>query len=81
MSRTSHNDDPRVAIVGNPLDSDVSEQPFGKRWGHEVITLKPSEIDALREGKLLALDVRAEYVVYLKLDAAIEATLKESGNG
>lgn len=73
--------DPRIAIVDTPFDCDESEQPFGKRWRQESITLTAAHIAALHQGNLLAVDVQEEYVVYLKLDAAIEANLKEVGYG
>lgn len=57
-----------VAIVDEIFDTDCSEQPFGKRWGRQLIKLGPLELAALLEGKLLALDVNGEYVAYLKLE-------------
>ncbi len=75
------NTDPRLAIVETTFDCDTSEQPFGKRWRQETITLTEAQIEALRQGKHLAVDVQGEYVVYLKLDAAIEANLREPGYG
>lgn len=79
MSTT--NTDQQLAIVEAPYDCDTSEQPFGKRWRQETITLTAAHIEALRQGKLLAVDTQGEYVVYLKLDAAIEANLRELGYG
>lgn len=79
MSTT--NTDPRLAIVEATCDCYTSEQPFGKRWRQETITLTQAHIEALRQGKLLAVDTQGEYVVYLKLDAAIEANLRELGHG
>lgn len=48
--------DPRLAIVEATCDCDTSEQPFGKRWRQETITLTQAHIEALRQGKLLAMD-------------------------
>lgn len=79
MSTT--NTDPRLAIVEVTCDCDTSEQPFGKRWRQETITLTEAHIEALRQGKLLAVDAQGEYVVYLKLDVVIEANLRELGYG
>lgn len=73
--------DSRIAIVAVPFDCEESEQPFGKRWRQETITLTDAHIEALRQGELLAVDVQGEYVAYLKLDAAIEAKLKGRGYG
>lgn len=79
MSTT--NTDPRLAIVEATCDCDTSEQPFGKRWRQETVTLTEAHIEALRQGKLLAVDAQGEYVVYQKLDAVIEANLRELGHG
>ncbi|WP_367026870.1 hypothetical protein ABZN20_04330 [Methylococcus sp. ANG] len=81
MSERQAASDPRIAIVDAPFDCDESERPFGKRWRQETITLTAAHVEALRQGKLLAVDVQEEYVVYLKLDAAIEANLGEIGYG
>ncbi|HUW39982.1 MAG TPA: hypothetical protein VMV90_03160 [Rectinemataceae bacterium] len=69
--------DPRLAIVEAAHDSEASELPFGKRWNHETVTMRPEHLEALRQGRLVALDVQAEYVVYLRLDAEG----KGAGNG
>jgi hypothetical protein len=73
--------DPRLAIVEAPCDCDTSEQPFGKRWRQETITLTEAHIKALQQGKLLAVDAQGEYVVYLKHDAVTRASLTEHGHG
>ncbi|HQT00243.1 hypothetical protein [Acidovorax sp.] len=75
------NTDPRLAIVETTYDCDTSEQAFGKRWRQEILTLTEAQIEALRQGKRLAVDVQGEYGVYLKLDAVIEANLRELGYG
>jgi hypothetical protein len=46
-----------------------TEQPFGKRWGGEIMTLTKEHLAALHEGKLVAVDVMNEYVVFLRLQA------------
>ena len=73
--------DSRIAIVDAICDVEQSEQPFGKRWRQEEVVLNAEHLAALQEGKLLALDVQGEYVVFVKLDAAIAATLKAPGHG
>ena len=73
--------DPRIAIVEDICDVEESKQPFGKRWRQETVVLHAEHLTALRKGKLLALDVQEEYVVFVKLDAAIAANLKELGYG
>jgi hypothetical protein len=59
---------PFVAIVDEICDVEESERPFGKRWAQQRIRLDESHLNALREGKKLALDVNEEYVVFLELD-------------
>jgi len=81
MSERQAASDPRIAIVDAPFDCDESERPFGKRWRQETITLAAAQVEALRQGALLAVDVQEEYVVYLKLDAAIEGNLRGLGYG
>jgi hypothetical protein len=68
---------PRLAIVDVAYDSDTSDLPFGKRWRDETVTLLPEHLEALRQGKLVAVDIQAEYVLYLKL--ALDQ--KEPGRG
>jgi hypothetical protein len=58
-----------LCIVEAPCDVELTEQPFGKRWGQQVITLGPEHLAALQSGKLVALDVQGEYVVFVKLGA------------
>jgi hypothetical protein len=44
------NTDPRLAIVETTYDGVTSEQPFGKRWRQETITLTTAQIESnLRE--------------------------------
>jgi len=58
-----------VAIVNEAMNPQDGDTVFGQRWGNgEVITITPKEWRALMDGKLLALDVEGEYVVYLQLD-------------
>lgn len=61
--------EPVLRIVDAPCDVERTEQPFGQRWGQQVITLGPEHLAALQSGKLVALDVQEEYVVFLKLGA------------
>lgn len=56
-----------LAIVDKPYDVLESDQPFGKRWGDEVVSLTEEHLDALQHGKLLAVDVQGEYVVFLQM--------------
>ena len=60
--------DDRIAIVEKPYDVLEKGSPFGERWGDEVVTLTDDHLQAVKSGKSLAVDVRGEYVVFLRLD-------------
>lgn len=63
----NHTDDiSPVRIVEKPCDVEMTSQPFGQRWGQQIITLKPEHLAALQQGKFVALDVQEEYVVFLQ---------------
>lgn len=64
--------DSTLAIVDVPFDVEETEQPFGKRWGGEIMTLTKEHLAALHEGKLVAVDVMNEYVVFLRLQTKSE---------
>lgn len=57
--------DTRIAIVDRIYDSDTTEAPFGKRWAHDCVTLDAITLDALQQGKIIAIDVQGEYVMYV----------------
>lgn len=59
--------EPTLVIVDTPFDAEEAEQPFGKRWGGEVMTLTAEHLAALHEGKLVAVDMMNEYAVFLRL--------------
>lgn len=59
---------PRIAIVDAVCDVEESEQPFGKRWRQALVYLKTEYLAALQSGKLLALDVQGEYVMFVQMD-------------
>lgn len=73
--------DQRIAIVDAVCDVEESEQPFGKRWRQQEVVLSAEHLAVLQEGKIMALDVQEEYVVFVKLDPAVAANLKELGHG
>lgn len=73
--------DPRIAVVDDICDVEETEKPFGKRWYHQEIVLRTEHLAALREGKAVAVDVREEYVVFLKLDDKVAAKLRKLGYG
>lgn len=57
-------------IVDEPFDLYELENktPFGTRWGGAIITLKIEHLEALKEGKYIAIDVEREYVAFLGLE-------------
>jgi hypothetical protein len=58
---------PSVLAVDAPFDvTDGAPTPFGKRWGGEVFCLTAAQLDALRSGQTLALDVMGEFVIFLQ---------------
>ncbi len=61
--------DPRIAIVDGPCDVEETGQPFGKRWRQEVMTLNAKHLATLHAGKMVAVDVRSEYILFLRLQA------------
>ena len=61
--------EPTLAIIDAPYDVEETEQPFGKRWGGEIMTLTREHLAALHEGESVAVDVMNEYVVFLQLQA------------
>lgn len=73
--------DSRLAIVDAPFSVEETEQPFGKRWGGEIMTLTKQHLVALHEGKLVALDVQGEYVVFLRLQTEDEGESGGLGHG
>lgn len=59
--------DSNLAIVDAPFDVEETDQPFGKRWGGDVIALSKEHLATLHQGKVVAVDVMSEYVVFLRL--------------
>lgn len=57
-----------VVIVEQPCDVEETSKPFGKRWGQTDVVLTAEHIRALQAGKCIAVDVRDEYVVFLRLE-------------
>jgi hypothetical protein len=60
--------EPVIAIVDKPYDTLETSQPFGKRWGGQLIALGQEHLVALQQGKLVAVDVQGEYVVFLQME-------------
>lgn len=59
---------PVIAIVDAVCDVEETGQPFGKRWAAQHVKLSSAHIAALQGGKLLAVDVNDEYVVFLEIE-------------
>jgi len=71
----------RVRIVDAPFDTDGAETLFGQRWDGGSTTLTFEHLDALRKGKTLALDVREEYVAFLRAEGVKKAPSRRSKGG
>jgi hypothetical protein len=52
----------------SPADMEY-KTPFGFRSGNgETITLTIEQLEAMKSGKLIAVDIEKEYVIFLKLE-------------
>ena len=58
--------EPVIAITDEYIATDEADTVFGKRWGSQIVTVTPEQLDALQQGRYLVVDVQNEYVVYLK---------------
>jgi hypothetical protein len=63
---------PSIAIVPEPFNPETTNQPFGRRWGGQVVRLGSEHIAALQAGQTLAVDVQGEYVVFVQLSESRE---------
>jgi len=79
MRESEQTSDPRIAVLDEVCDVEETKRPFGKRWHQEEVILSPEHVAALQGGKVLAVDVREEYVVFLRLN--VVANSKEQGHG
>ena len=59
-----------IAVLPQMVDVEETRHPFGKRYGQQLIRLKPEHLAALASGQLLALDVQEEYVIFLGMNAS-----------
>ena len=69
MNESEHESQNGVIIVRGPCNVEETGQPFGERWGQQVVTLSLEHLCALHEGQYVAVDVQGEYVVFLRLEA------------
>lgn len=60
--------DQQTQIVEKPFDTDEVDTPFGKRYGDEKVVITAEQLHALQQGKLIAVDVMNEYVLFIELD-------------
>ena len=60
--------EPVLAIVDKLCNEPETNQPFGKRWGNEDVSLKQQHLPAVQEGKLVTVDVQGEYAVFLQME-------------
>jgi hypothetical protein len=66
-----------IAIVPKPCNVEETEQPFGKRWREQVVTLSAEHLRALQDGQYVAVDVQEEYVVFLHAVLSVVDASKE----
>ena len=64
--------DKTIAIVDAVFNTDKTEQPFGKRWGGDSFTLTAEHLEALKNGKVIALDIMSEYVAFVRFDEQLQ---------
>lgn len=62
------NSGPSQAIVDAPCDVE-DRTAYGKRWRQEVMKLTAKHLAALQAGKMVAVDVQSEYILFLRLQA------------
>jgi hypothetical protein len=62
------NSDNYVVVVDEIVNTDEQDLPFGKRWANQLIRLTLDYLQALKQGKFLAIDDQGEYMVYLALE-------------
>jgi len=79
MRESEQKTDPRIAVLDEVCDVEETERPFGKRWHQEEVVLSPEHVAALQAGKVLAVDVREEYVVFLRLHVRAKAQEHDHG--
>lgn len=69
-------DNQSLLVVDNVCDVEDTEKPFGKRYGQREIILTPEHLAALNSGKVIAIDVSGEYVVFLSFEKKIRVEKK-----
>lgn len=62
---------PRLTIRRTRLDRDGLFL-FGRRYAAQSVTLTEKDVDRLRRGRVIAVDVEGEYVAYIRLNVPTE---------
>lgn len=60
--------DEQAVIVDEIFDPEEVDSPFDKRYWGEKLVLTAEHLEALQHGKLLAVDVMGEYVLFVEMD-------------
>jgi hypothetical protein len=53
-------------VLDKIIDIENETTPFGKRYGGDVFIITEQDIENLKNSKIIALDMRNEYITYLK---------------
>ena len=61
----------QTAIVDEMFDTEKIDSPFGKRYGSEKLVLTAAHLEAIKQGKLLVVDVLGEYVLFVEMDKSL----------
>ncbi|WP_153109187.1 hypothetical protein [Propionivibrio limicola] len=70
-----------VLIVDEVVDVDSVDLPFGRRYGHQVVSISAEQLEALHAGKCLAIDAQGEYVVFIRLTSDEAPQSRHIANG
>ena len=61
--------DQNKIVLDKTIDIDNDKiTPFGTRYGGDVFIITEEDIENLKNGKIIALDVQNEYITYLKFE-------------
>ncbi|HAI76306.1 MAG TPA: hypothetical protein DCM08_08660 [Microscillaceae bacterium] len=58
--------DENKIVLDKTIDIENEVTPFGKRWGGQTVTLTEADIENLKNGKLIGVDIQNEYIIYLQ---------------
>ena len=60
--------DENKIVLDKTINIENEVTPFGKRWGGQTVTLTQEDIENLKNGKLIGLDIQNEYIIYLQFE-------------